>query len=817
MTNKTKTTIMKKALLSILLLVAAIAAVAQNSTLQLAGRLIDGEKRAIPFATVLLSPSGEEFRPDGNNHHYTLSDNEGCFRLQAVAGNYTLALSSIGYESQNMEITLTADTNLGDITLAEKAELIEDVVITGGLITREADRFVMNNLSESILSKGRTTYEMLKLAPAVYADESGSISINGRSGAKVLINEREVRMTGEQLMNYLKSIPAENLQKIEILPESGADYDADSVSGIIKITLRKQRDSGTSGSISFGSNISTIVPAYYIGPSGNINHKSGKWNLYGNLSLSQSQQQTNDIAIQEDTHYDNGAKISSKTYMNTDDHLTGGGMVGAIYDIDEKSSIGVEYNIWRQPDYVNTTSGTLLYTLGDYTEHHESIFAKTSGSLNQSATANYIRTLDERGSTFKIIADWANNRQSGTNLNTDTSYDIIGGLTGEPTDSLYRNRSNVENGYYTLSAAVEKKISDYTTISYGAKYTLTDTYSTTDYAYKRGEEWVKLEEYNQLTDYNEHIGALYGIYSTRFLSGASISAGLRAEYTSIPQLSERYVSLFPHLNASTPLNPKQTVIISAAYKRAIARPSFWSMNPVRTQLSEFSYQVGNPDLKPVFANALSLTGIFFYRYSLSFGATFQEDSINQIAVVDDADPTGRTLKYIHVNLHNLYQYYAQLSIPAQITPWWSINANLIGVVLDQRIESNQTKERNLMAQGYMSNTFSLPRGWNIDLSGQFTTDAKVGNLTQRGSGNISLSVKKLCFDDRLVLSVGCSNILPTSNQKVYASGEGFSKTYYAPNLWMRAVQVSIRYNFQSGKMFRARSVESGAADEKSRI
>lgn len=807
---------MKRFPLLICALLVALTVGAQSQTLQLKGQTVDSTGAPIGYSTIVLTPFGEEYNPSAANHQGTAADSEGRFSLTTPEGHYTLTINHLGYKELLRDVVLDTSTDLGAIVLEEDAQLIESVAITGGLIKREADRYVMNNLADNPIAKGRDSYDLLRLAPAVYADESGSISINGKSGVKILINEREVRMTGEQLMAYLKAIPAENLQKIEIIPESGADYDADSASGIIKITLRRQREEGVSGSAAFGAHVATLLPNYTAGPNGNLNYKNGKWNLYGNLSLSNYIYNSGDMVMQESTKYANGASLTSTTAMENGG-TSGGGMVGVIYDLNERSSIGVEYNLWLAPERPTTNYSTLNYTLGDYSEAHNSIYVQKRGSTNQSLTANYIHLLDERGSTFKLIADWAGNLSQGENNNTDTSVATVGGVAGAPIDSLYRNRSMANYNYATLTAAVEKKISDLTTISYGAKYTLTDTYSTTDYAYKRGEEWQDLTAYNQLTDYNEHIAALYGIYSTRFLTGASLSAGLRAEYTYIPQLSEKYMSLFPHLNASMPLNPTQTVILSAAYKRAISRPSFWTMNPVRTQLSEFSYQVGNPDLKPVYVNNFSLTGIFFYRYSLTLGASLQDNVIQQLAMVDEADPTGRTLKYLHVNFNNVYQYYAQLSVPAQVTPWWSLNANLLGVMIDQRITRNQALDRTFTAQGYMANSFTLPKGWIIDLTGQFMTDAHIGNLTQEGSGNISLAIKKQCLDDKLTLTLGFNNLLDTSDQVVNSADTGFSKRLYSPNLWMRSINIGIRYNFQSGKMFRARSVESGAADEKSRM
>lgn len=805
---------MKNFFCLIVSLFVTFAAVAQTTKFN--GRVTNNQGTAIEYATIFLTPKGEVYRPDGTNHHGAIASQEGTFTFEVPAGDYTLEISFLGYQTKRVDITIDSTTPTLTIALEESPEVIEEITLKGDMIVREADRFVMHNLSESHLAKGRDSYDMLKLAPGVWADNNGSISINGKSGVKIIINEREVRMTGDQLMAYLKAIPAENLQKIEILPQSGADYDANSASGVIKITLHRQRESGTSGSVTLGGGFSTTSPSYTIDPNININHKSGRWSTYSSLSLAQYQFTLGaNGSMMETTEYDNGATLTS-TSTSVSNNRHGGGMLGTIYELSDHSSVGVEYNIWHSPARPDYTTSTLLYTLGEESELNESHYEQRKTRTNQSVTANYIHKLNNDETTLKIIGDWAGTSTSGLNTNQNRMVRTVGGTSLPAIDSLYSNNSLANYSYYTLTTAVEHKLSDISTLSFGAKYTLTDTYSTTDYSYKKGNEWVDLTSYNQLTDYNEHIGALYGIFSTLFSSGASLSTGLRAEYTSIPALNEEYVSLFPHINYSQPLNPTGSVILSASYKRGISRPSFWQMNPVRNQLSEYAYQVGNPDLRPVYSNELSLTTILLQRYSLTLGAYLQDGIISQLSMVDEADPSGRTLKYIHSNLNNLYQYYIQLSVPAQLTPWWTLNANVLGVMLDQRITSEDSNNRTFTAQGFMTNTFTLTKGWSVDLSGYFMTDAHIGNLTQKGNGNISLSVRKQLLEDKMTISVGVNNLFD-SHERVVSTGEGFISRHNEPNFWTRSINLSIRYNFQAGKMFRIRSVESGADDEKGRM
>ena len=154
---------------------------AQSQTLQLKGSVTDTEGAPVAYTSVLLVPDGEEYTPANKHHQMTVADTNGDFEFNAAEGLYNLTLSCVGYESRTVEFSLTANTDLGVIVLTQSAEAIETVTITGNLITREADRFVMNNLSESALAKGRDSYEMLRLAPAVYADNSGGVPRGGSS------------------------------------------------------------------------------------------------------------------------------------------------------------------------------------------------------------------------------------------------------------------------------------------------------------------------------------------------------------------------------------------------------------------------------------------------------------------------------------------------------------------------------------------------------------------------------------------------------------------------------------------------------------
>ncbi len=193
------------------------------------GHVVDEQNRDVPYATIVLLRGSE--RAAGQ-----ATDASGRFELQASQGKYTLSVQFIGYEPVQRPVQIDQATDLGDIRLRNATTEIEGVVVTGQLIRREADRFVVD-VANAPSAIGKDGIELLELSPGVWVDNE-KITINGKSGSKVYINDRELRLPADQLLTYLRSLRAEQIQKIEVVPITGADYDADSSGGAIRITLK---------------------------------------------------------------------------------------------------------------------------------------------------------------------------------------------------------------------------------------------------------------------------------------------------------------------------------------------------------------------------------------------------------------------------------------------------------------------------------------------------------------------------------------------------------------------------------------------------
>lgn len=784
-------------LIALMVLFTAYGASAQR--LSISGRVVDSQKQPITYASVALTQNDKLITG-------CTSDIEGKFSLEANAGDYDLVISFIGYEYYKQPIALTQSINLADIVLTESSEQIEEVVVTSQLIRREADRFVVD-VANSPLAMGKDGEELLKNSPGVWIQDD-KISINGSSGSKIYLNDREVKMDDAQLIAYLRSLSANDIQRIEVIPQSGADYDAASAGGIIKITTKRRLDAGLMGSASFA--VRGTKGMYNVMPSVTLNYNRGKLNAYGRAWAGLS---GDNYISTEHTDYTSGTIIDAASDMD-DDSQWGGGNVGIVYDINDRHSLGaeVQYNYYGGSSINNTWTE---HTLADITTRTDGHYRSRGDNHMTTATLNYIYKLDDKGSTLKFIGDYAYSNSPDRNNYFDQTFDP---MTLQLRDSTYRDNSLSLNQLGTATIALEKVLSPKVTLKAGVKYTYNNNSNTAHYEYIMGEVWTPntLKSYD--IGYTENIGAAYVTASAK-LGRVSLVGGLRGEYTNFRDkadaIQQNYFDLFPNANISYAITKDYAYSIIAQYSRTISRPSFWALSPNETKISEYMIQRGNPNLKPSYDNSVSVTAVLKYKYTITLGVKITENAIQQATIVDADNPELLILQTI--NYPTMNNYFASVNLPFQFTRWWQANLNLTGMYMGQRIYPDEPIRRNFMAFANGQMTFTLPKEFYIELSGQYMHGVVAGNTKLADRGNMNLSVKKRLLDNKLTLKLGVDNIIPQT-QDIIIEEPTFKRVMTVDQPWMRPmVNFSISYNFNSGKQFRAKSVESGSADDLGRL
>lgn len=762
------------------------------------GRVVTQQGDAVEFATVVLLQDGQQTAG-------TATDTEGRFALKVPAGDYTLSIRFIGFEPLEREVRIESPTDLGDLTLSAAATQIDDVVVSAQLIRREADRFVVD-VANTPAMLGRDGIEALKLAPGIWMD-GDKISINGKSGSKVYVNDRELRMEPDQLLSYLQSLRAEEIQKIEVIPMAGADYDADSSGGVIRITLRKRREQGTEGSVSLAAQAGEW--SHGLKPQASVNHHSERFDFYANAW---GHLQNATFRSDELTRYTAGDTRLESHSRTKERPRNYGFKAGGICELTPKHSIGLEADYWRtnEPGINDTHTD---FTAAGIPTRTESRYDAHNRQNNLSATFNYIFKLDTAGSTLKLLADY-NLRTSDSGNDNSSRIAAPGGTL----DSLYRNRSTAHYNVATATLALDKHFGPKWTLRAGAKYTYNDMRNHALYEYRPAETWLRDEAHSFRLDYTEHIAAVYGIVAAN-LGRWSAVAGLRGEYTRTAGKNDGtrqdYFSLFPNASVSYALTRDGAYSLIGQYARTIGRPRFWCLNPQRVQISDYTYQTGNPELEPSYKHDVSLTLVLAHKYTLTGGVTVQTDEIQQTIQPDPTNPD--MLQIVWVNFDTTKSYYASASIPLQPTRWWSVNLNGTYIRQGQRIGRNSPEEHYNFGYASASMTFTLPAKFYIDLSYRYQSRVVLGNCWVEEMHFTDAGIKKR-FGDNFTAAFTVRNPITPPVQKIGARGDGFVRHVDAVQTWnSRTYQLSLSYRFRTGKAFRHRNVEAGSAEEKSRL
>lgn len=761
------------------------------------GRVVDADGRAIAYATVVLLDAERQLAG-------TATAADGSFSLTAPAGTHRLTIQYLGYETLARDVVTPGD--LGAFVLHPTSVEMQEVVVKANLVRREADRFVME-IAGSPVALGKDGTELLKQAPGVWITDD-KIAINGASGVKVYINDREVRMTTEQLLNYLRGLKAEEIQRIEIIPMAGVDYAADSAAGIIKITLKRQRDNGLTGDLSFSTRHSRQVEGYT--PSLSLNGHAGRWTFNASGWAGVVPRHVTKIA-EHTEYYASNALLDATSEMRGHDN-SGGGRAGLIFDLSERHSIGAEADFYIDRDYSPNRSST-DFREAERLTRNESLYDGTERTNTFSATFNYIWRIDTLGSTLKVMADYSrNNRRHGNDsFVRSTAADIV-------RDSTYDDRTRGLYNVAALNVALERRLGEAWQLRAGAKYTYNDMHNEALYRYLRPDGWERLDAYSYVTDYTEHISAAYAAATLKKGRWNAV-AGLRGEYTRTTgygsDVRQHYFSLFPNANVTYAFDAAGLWSLTAQYARNISRPSFWALNPMRMQISDYTYQSGNPDLLPAYTDNLSLTAVLAAKFTFSVGAQIHHDEIAQVFGSDAADPSVTNLRF--ENLDHSEQYYAAANIPLQLAKWWTLNANLIGTCRRDRITVEAPRKTTWGAFFNATTTFTLPRRFFIEAEYYAMSRYRQANLDMKSYHSVTLSLKKRLFDNRLTLTAQVANLFDRS-QRFVAATDTFVRNLRVSNDWQpRRFVLTVNYNFKTGKSFKARKVESGAGDEKGRM
>lgn len=753
----------------------------------------------------------------------TLPDANGSFEFEAVKrGDYLISVSLIGhkrYYSPIMSVTETdASIKLPLIHLEQAANQLAGVTVQSKkpFIERKADRYVVN-VENSITAVGSTVLEVLEKSPGVLVNQESGINVKGKSGVTVMIDGKPSPLSGLDLINYLKSIPAANIERIDIITNPSAKYDASGNAGIIDIRFKKDKREGYNGNI--GLNYGQGV---YSKPSANaaINFRNKKWNLFTTNAINAPRTFTN-FHINRKFFVNGNGPVESIFDQNTFTRQPQQSInirTGADYYAGKKTVLGVLLNSTM---YKGNRDG---YSLADATNPAGALqFKNQTSNLLQDKRYNVLGNFN-----FKHTLDSA-----GSEINADID---LGRFNAKPKQDIYIKVYDANNSPLTDATQKSDQQSIITVKSFkidyihpmkkkakleaGIKASIVDTDNDVKFFNViNGAAVLDVNKSNHFI-YRENVNAAYVSFSKGF-EKADIQFGLRMEQTNAKgnqvttgqKVRRNYVQWFPNLSASKKLNEHNEVSLS--YSKRIDRPSYRQLNPFKILVDNYTYVLGDPYLRPVITNLFQFGYTFKQKYNATISYTRGTDAITDVFSQDDVTKIS---SQIPANMQTFQQYDFAVNVPVTIKKWMTsnINASIYYNKYNSPLQGGMLENKFTAWDVSVNNNFILGKnGWAAELTGFYQSRNVWGLFTIRNLAQVSVGIQKTSKNKKSVFKLAAADIFSTNHIAVIVKYQ--NQDWFTDRTWdSRFVTISYTYRFGKNTVARARQRNTGMEDEKRR-
>lgn len=729
------------------------------------------------------------------------SDSLGTFAINIEKGNYQLILEQFGTEYFNESLELSQDLDLGEIEINESV-VLEGVTITARkkLIEQKVDRMVFN-LENSIASQGMSGLDALRNTPLVRV-QNDNVSIVGKGGVAIMVNDRMLNLSGSELTNYLQSLRSEDIARIEVITTPPSKYEAQGNSGIINIILKKNPNLGWSGTVS-GAYQRNSYDGFRTGAT--INYQSEK------ISTSLKFRQYDYSYKLKGTRNLLGSENSIYTTEKRKDQTKAVGVNYSLdYKINDKQNIGFIYD-FNSSKYNINASGTSLYerqTVIDSTlnTYQKQIWKTPTHTLN----AYYDIKLDTLGKKLSFTANYLSNIPDKVN-----DFNTTNNITS--TEDVVRNNSEMNYSIYSGQADLILPY-NWASVEAGTKYTLFDNNSNVGYYNLVGSDYVINPDNSNVFNYKEHNYAAYISLQKDFNEKWSVKAGLRYEYTSLEgqtpgngesKVSDNYGKLFP--TAYVSFKPNDNHAFSLNYSKRINRPDFQSLNPFRWYTNTYMYYTGTPTLKPSFNDNVELSYSFKGKLTAGLYNQYSRDNISNIARLENGIYSN-----VVENSYDQNRIGLRLGYYDTFFSIWESSFSASGnytVTSPTISEVERLKVYSLSYSFYNTVALNSDKTWFLLLNFWHDLPFTYANIKMKDQLDFSPGLRASFLEKKLNISAVFSDVFRTLKNDGYSYNNGYRSEFYNYNDH-RKLTLSMSYTFGNNKVKGAN--KNVKFDEKSR-
>nr|MBC7612501.1 outer membrane beta-barrel protein [Pseudopedobacter sp.] len=755
---------------------------------------------------------------DSSFKNTTTTQSNGTFLFKNIPpGTYSLNFRKLGFKDTTFkDLKITKEIKefiIPTITLIAAIKNLNEVIVSGNVptIQRRSGKTILN-VENSVFATGSSGFEILQIAPGVSIDNNEQISIKGKSGVVIYIDGKPSNLSKADLVEYLKNIPTNNIDQIEIISVPSAKYDAAGNAGIINIKFKKGKNVGTSATYSAGGGIGRNY-RYNTGLS--LNNRGKRTNFYGNFDYSK-------IKTIDDNYLNRTITTNNVIYDIKNADLKGRGNynlnLGFDYNVKPGQTIGVLLNGFINKLASNENNLSNIYSSTRLDSSIISTSYEERNIKNGTINLNYVGSIGKKGTKISADADYLRYKRT-SNEAFSSNYKSFTPPYSKKADLNLVNQSPSNINLGSFKADLTQPLKKDWFLDAGFKFSMAKIESERIFDLITGKNPFPSIISN--FDYKENINAAYFIFRKK-KEKSNLEFQLRTEQTIAKGTSgngnelinRNYWSFFPVFLYSRDVNKNDR--LSFSYNRRVNRPDYQDLNPFIYFLDQKTYSQGNPSLKPTYANSFEINYTIkdTYSFSLQYNhikdfmyTVYQQNDNNQVAITTRSNFDYRkTIGF-------------EFDIPKDITKWLSIDLSLQNYYEFFKYTSTfsgEVKNRSFSGLYNLNATFKLPKGYNALLNLHYETPLAYAIYQFKPLYFANFGLSKSIFKKAGNVRFTFTDIFDTNSYR-YSSNLYNLDLVAKEKRETRSLRLSFSYKFGNTTVKGERKRKVGVDDEKARI
>ncbi|MCF2502337.1 TonB-dependent receptor [Dyadobacter sp. CY107] len=763
--------------------------------LSVTGKIVDGQNNSpLGYASIRLFRTADSTFTAG-----AITDETGGFVVDIVAGSYYALSEFIGYKPQvTQNIKLTAGTsplNIGTIKVSGSAKTLDEVTVQAEKSSMELslDKKIFN-VGKDLANAGGTGVDILTNIPSVAVDVEGNVSLRGSGNVRILIDGKPSGLVSIKGASGLQQLQGSMIERVEIITNPSARYEAEGMGGVINIVLKKERKEGINGSF----DIITGYPTNY-GVAANVNYRRKNLNFFINYTLSYRNTPGKNYLYQELYRNDstfimerdmtsnlkgmnNSARGGIDYYFNPKNILTG--------SYTWRTSKGKRFSTLKYRDYLTSINNLTSFTNRTQDE--------TETEPNSEYSITYKKTFDKKGQEFTADVRYLDNWENSDQYYRENVYRPDGSPSDIP--PLLQRAVNYETEKqllfqmdYVHPFGKEGKFEA------GARSSSRDM--TNDYAVTQetSEGWIPLPSLTNDFLYEENINAAYGIVGNK-TGKFSYQAGLRAEWTGVTtelkqtkEVNERnYANLFPSVHVTYDFAKQNAFQLS--FSRRVRRPQYNDLSPFATYSDNRNYWSGNPDLNPEFTNAFELGHIKYMSKGSLTSSLYYRHTNGKITSIRRVQEDGSSYTRPE-NLGTEDAYGAEFTSSFTLYQWWKLDGS---VNFFRAITDGTGLDEDFQSDTYswfvrMMSRFTLWKNTDVQLRGNYEAPQQTPQGKRKAMATLDLAASRDILKNNGTLTLSVIDVFNSRKFRSVIEGANF---YTLNNSQGRRRQINLTLNYR---------------------